>query len=112
MFTVYYHIDQYWLGDLGFVVGFSVNIQVTQPGTLEHTDLTEEWFYPMNVVVVFLQSLAGVEFFITFWTFLRLLSVCVFPLDVLPQVHSTPEYCLTVGADKLSAGVMSVDVKN
>ena len=54
MFTVYYHIDQYSLGDFGFVVGFSVNIQVTQPGTLEHTDLTEEWFYPMNVVVVFL----------------------------------------------------------
>ena len=54
MFTVYYHIDQYSLGDFGFVVGFSVNIQITEAGTLDTTDFAVEWFYPMNVVVVFL----------------------------------------------------------
>ena len=54
MFTVYHHVDQHRLSDLGFPVGLSVHIEVTEAGTLEHADLAVEWFYPMNVVVVFL----------------------------------------------------------
>ena len=68
-----HHADQYFLADLGFVVGFSVDIQVTEPGKSDTTDLAVEWFYPMNAVVVFLQVLPGVEFLLTFCTFLRLL---------------------------------------
>ena len=112
MFTVYHHLDQHRLGDLGFAVGLSVHIQVTESGAFEHTDFAVEWFYSMNVVVVFLQSLAGVELFITFCTFLRLFPLRVFPLDMFPQINSAPENCLTVAADKLRVGVVSVDVKN
>ena len=93
-------------------MGFSVDIQVAEPGTSEHTDLAAEWFYPMNVVVMFLQSLNVVEFFVTLGTFLRLLPLGVFPLDVFPQIHSAPEYRLAVCADKLCVGVMSVHVKD
>ena len=93
-------------------MGFSVHIQVTESGTFEHTDLAVEWFYSMNVVVMFLQSLAGVEFSITFWTFLRLLSLCVSPLHMFPEVNSAPEDCLAFTADKLRARVMSVDVED
>ena len=39
-----HHADQHWLGDLGFIVFFSVSIQVIESGTLEGTDLAVEWF--------------------------------------------------------------------
>ena len=66
----------------------------------------------MNVVVMFLQSLNIVEFFVTLGTFLCFLPVSMFPLDVFPQIHSAPEHRLAVCADKLCIGVMSVDVKD
>ena len=112
MISVHHHVDQHRLGDLGFTVRFTVDIQVTEAGTSEDTDLTVEWFYPMDVVVMFLQSLNIVEFFVTLRTFLCLLPVSMFPLDVLPQINSAPEHRLAVCADKLCVGVMSVHVKD
>ena len=44
MFSIHHHVDQHRLGDLGFVVGFSVSIEVTEAGTLEGTDLAVEGF--------------------------------------------------------------------
>ena len=44
MLIILHHADQHFLGDPVFAVGFSMSIQVIEPGALEGTDLTVERF--------------------------------------------------------------------
>ena len=112
MLIILHHVNQHRLGDLGFVVGFSVSIEVTEPGTFECADLAVEGFQALMNIPMFLQLLPGVELLLALLALLRLDPLGVLPIDVAVKVLPAAEDCPTVAAGKLSVGVVPLGVKN